>query len=84
MAAPDAEAYILTWEMLQFVKREDRRQSYCPTCKTVRGMPISVAITMEQRLIAYRCPRCADQWKVVHLPLATATVPLPVFGRTEA
>jgi hypothetical protein len=49
------------------VRREDRRQSYCPTCKSVRGTPTSVAMTAEQRVISYRCPSCAAEWKISHL-----------------
>ena len=61
--------------MLQLVRRHDRRQSYCPECKCVRGIPISVAMAMEQRLIAYRCPSCANEWKVAHLTVAKAAIP---------
>jgi hypothetical protein len=70
--------------MLQLVKREDRRQSLCPTCKAVRGTPISVAMALNQRLIAYRCPACAAEWKVAHLTPARATLRPQESGRKEA
>jgi formate dehydrogenase maturation protein FdhE len=40
----------------------ERRASTCPVCKTVRGNPVTVAVSRGQQVLTFRCPSCHTEW----------------------
>jgi hypothetical protein len=42
----------------------DRRQSWCPECDTVRGVPIRTTVGIGPQIVTYECPNCAREWHV--------------------
>ena len=49
----------MTWD-----SQHERRQSYCPTCKTKRGTPRGVSVADGVRVIDYKCLVCGGAWRI--------------------
>jgi hypothetical protein len=54
--------------MAYVTARVDRRQSYCPDCRMIRGIPFRVQAGPQLLVIAYCCPSCTREWVVPSPP----------------
>ena len=55
----------------------DRRQSLCPICVTLRGVPISNTVGHGMQTLTLQCPTCAHTWSYVRLEAQESTAPSP-------
>src|SRR5262245_47738635 len=49
----------------------ERRSSTCPSCRTVRGNAVTVAVRAGQQTLTFRCPSCGSKWTYTRPEKAT-------------